>query len=93
MHHGPSATPALPAAGGGIRLRVGAGTAISRCANAAILVLAFAGEILSNDVDTIRDIFGSRGAYSKFKHLLVRRDALDRWHDFEATASERAFRD
>jgi hypothetical protein len=57
------------------------------------LVLDFAREVLPRDFDAIRDIFSKRGAYSKFKHLLVRRDVLDRWYDFEAKATERALRE
>jgi hypothetical protein len=57
------------------------------------LVLDFAREILPRDFDTIRNIFSKREAYSKFKELLVRRNALDRWYDCEAKATERALRD
>lgn len=39
------------------------------------LVFDFASEVLPNDYDAIRKIFGKRGAYSRFKELLVRRDA------------------
>jgi hypothetical protein len=34
-----------------------------------------------------------RGAYSKFKALLTRRRALDRWYDFEWKATERGLRE
>ena len=57
------------------------------------LVLAFAREVLPNDFDEIRYIFGKRGAYPKFRTLLGRRHAVDRWHDFESKATERALRD
>ena len=49
--------------------------------------------MLPRDFDAIRGIFSKRGAYGKFKDLLARRDALDRWYDFEAKATERALRD
>ena len=57
------------------------------------LALDFASEVLPRDFDVIRGIFSKRGAYARFKDLLVRRDALDRWYDFEAKATERALRD
>ena len=57
------------------------------------LVLDFAREFLPDDFDEIRSIFSKRGAYQKFKALLIRRHALDRWHDFENKATERALRD
>ncbi len=57
------------------------------------LVLDFAREFLPNDFDEVRYIFGKRGAYPKFRALLERRKAVDRWHDFEAKATERALRD
>ena len=57
------------------------------------LVLDFARECLPDDFDEVRYIFGKRGAYAKFNALLARRNAIDRWHDFEAKATERALRD
>jgi hypothetical protein len=57
------------------------------------LVLDFAREYLPDDFDEVRRIFSRRGAYAKFKDLLVRRRALDRWYDFETKATERALRE
>jgi hypothetical protein len=57
------------------------------------LVLDFAREWLPNDFDEIRDIFNKSGAYRKFRALVTRRDALERWHAFEAKATEQALRD
>jgi ubiquinone/menaquinone biosynthesis C-methylase UbiE len=57
------------------------------------LVLDFAHEFLPNDFDEVRYIFSRRGAYQKFKSLLVRRKALDRWYEFESKATERALRE
>jgi hypothetical protein len=57
------------------------------------LVLAFVREFLPNDFDEVRYIFSKRGAYPKFHTLLARRHAVDRWHDFESKATERALRD
>ncbi|MGY0571551.1 hypothetical protein ACTGJ9_011225 [Bradyrhizobium sp. RDM12] len=57
------------------------------------LVLEFAREFLPDDFDEARYFFNKRGAYHKFKALLARRGALDRWHSFEAKATERALRE
>jgi hypothetical protein len=57
------------------------------------LVLNFAREFLPGDFDEVRYIFSRRGAYQKFKSLLVRRKALDQWFKYEAEATERALRD
>ena len=57
------------------------------------LVLDFVREFLPSDFDEVRYIFGKKGAYSKFRALLVRRNAVDRWYDFESKATERALRD
>ena len=56
------------------------------------LALDFARRFLPGDVDTVRQFFRRRGAYARFKDLLARRAALDRWYDFEATAEETALR-
>ena len=57
------------------------------------LVLDFAREFLPNDFDEVRYIFGKRGAYRKFRALLARRNAVDRWYEFELKATEQALRD
>jgi hypothetical protein len=57
------------------------------------LALCFARECLSNDFNEVRYIFSKRGAYRKFRALLERRGAVDRWYDFEAKATERALRE
>jgi hypothetical protein len=56
------------------------------------LVFDFAREFLPNDFDEVRRIFGRKGAYARFKDLLVRRGALDRWYAFEEKAEEDALR-
>jgi hypothetical protein len=56
------------------------------------LVFDFVREFLPDDYDEVRDIFRRRGAYGRFKAMLVRRRALDRWHDFSAKAEEAALR-
>jgi hypothetical protein len=57
------------------------------------LVLDFAREFLPDDFDEVRWMFGKRGAYKNFRALLIRRNALDRWYDFESKATERALRE
>jgi hypothetical protein len=57
------------------------------------LALDFAREFLADDFEEVRRIFSKRGAYGKFKALLARRHALDRWHQFEENATENALRE
>jgi hypothetical protein len=57
------------------------------------LALDFARECLPDDFDEVRYMFSKRGAYRKFRSLLIRRNVLDRWYDFELKATERALRD
>jgi hypothetical protein len=57
------------------------------------LVHDFAREHLPDDFDEVQDIFSRRRAYQKFKSLLARRGAIDRWHAFENKATEQALRD
>jgi hypothetical protein len=57
------------------------------------LVMDFAREFLPNDFDEVRDIFSKRGAYRKFRALVTRRNVLDRWHEFESKATQRALRE
>jgi len=56
------------------------------------LVLDFVQQFLPDDYDDVRDIFRRRGVYGQFKAMLMRRGALDRWHDFSAKAEEAALR-
>jgi hypothetical protein len=57
------------------------------------LALDFAREVLPGDFDEVRYMFSKRGAYKKFRALLIRRDVLDRWYDFESKATEAALRE
>jgi hypothetical protein len=57
------------------------------------LALDFAREFLPDDFDEVRYFFGKKKAYSKFRALLIRRSALERWYDFESKATERALRE
>ena len=56
------------------------------------LVLDFAREFLPDDYDEVRHIFSRRGAYRRYKELLVQRGALERWYDFSNKAEEAALR-
>ena len=57
------------------------------------LVLDFAREFLPDDYDEVRHIFSQRGAYRRYKDLLVRRGALERWYDFSNKAEEAVLRE
>src|SRR3984893_13817026 len=54
------------------------------------LVLDFAREFLPDEYDEVRHIFSRRGAYRRYKDLLVRRAALARWYDFSNKADHAA---
>ena len=56
-------------------------------------VLDFAREFLSDSYDEVRHIFSRRGAYRRYKELLVRRGALERWYDFSNKSEETALRE
>ncbi|WP_028134505.1 hypothetical protein [Bradyrhizobium japonicum] len=57
------------------------------------LVLAFVREFLPGDFDDVRYFINKRGGYSKFKALLARGRAIERWHAFENEATEQALRE
>jgi hypothetical protein len=57
-----------------------------------LLVLDFARDFLPGDDDEVRHIFSRRGAYRRYKELLVRRGALERWYDFSNKSEETALR-
>ena len=57
------------------------------------LALDFAREFLPDDYDEVRHIFSRRGAYRRYKELLVRRDALKRWYDFSNKSEAAALRE
>ena len=57
------------------------------------LALDFAREFLPKDFDDVRTMFSKRGAYQKFRMLLIKRKVLDRWYDFESKATEQALRE
>ena len=56
------------------------------------LVMDVARQVLPQDADDISDMFRKRGAYSRFKQLLLRRGVLEQWYDFDQKATEVALR-
>lgn len=56
------------------------------------LALDFVGQFLPDDLAEVQGIFRRRGAYARFKDLLVRRGTLDQWYGFESKAEESALR-
>ena len=57
------------------------------------LAFSFAEEALPDEYENVVDCFHKKGAYSRFKDLLVRHDALTQWHDYEAKQTEVALRE
>lgn len=57
------------------------------------VALDFAREHLGDDFGAVQAIFSRKGAYARFKDLLIRRGALDRWYEFSNAAEEAALRD
>jgi hypothetical protein len=57
------------------------------------LVLDFAREFLPDDYHEVHHIFSRTGAYRRYKNLLVRRGALERWYDFSSKSEETALRE
>lgn len=57
------------------------------------LVFDFVRQSLPDDYGKVRDIFARRGAYARFKDLLEYRRMIDRWHESENAATEKALRE
>lgn len=57
------------------------------------LVFDFVHRELLDDADRVHDLFRRRGAYSRFKDLLVRRGKLDRWHEYEDRVTDQRLRE
>ena len=57
------------------------------------LVMDFVRQFLPRDFDDVSDMFRRRGAYRRFKQLLIRTRALEQWYDYEQKAAERALRE
>jgi hypothetical protein len=53
----------------------------------------FAREFLPGEFDEIRHIFSKRKAYSKFRALLMRQNALEHWYGFESKATKQILRE
>jgi hypothetical protein len=56
------------------------------------LVFDFVGQFIPDDFDEVQRIFSRKGAYARFKDLLVRRGTLGQWYGFESKAEESALR-
>ncbi|MGO9171124.1 MAG: hypothetical protein ACLP7P_04055 [Rhodomicrobium sp.] len=56
------------------------------------LALWFVEDELPDDYDTAAGFFRKKGAYGRFKDLLHRRGALEKWYEYEARATEAALR-
>lgn len=57
------------------------------------LVMRFAREEIPEHYDKIDEIFSRRGAYRRFKELLRRVNALEKWYAYENAAQEKALRE
>jgi len=56
------------------------------------LALDFAWKHLPDQVEEIEAIFRKKGAYARFKALLERKGALEKWYEFESGAEDEALR-
>jgi len=56
------------------------------------LVLDFAGEYLPDELSHVQAIFSRKGAYGRYKELLVQKGLLETWYEFESTAEKKALR-
>ncbi|HEX8784564.1 MAG TPA: hypothetical protein VF793_00175 [Telluria sp.] len=56
------------------------------------LVFRFTRGQLPGDVENVRDMFGSKGAYARFSRLLETRGATDAWHRFRDEETRKALR-
>lgn len=54
------------------------------------LVLRFAEQYLQQDLDAVYTMFRKKGAYSRYKALLIDRGALSRWYEYEEAAQKQA---
>jgi len=55
--------------------------------------MRFAAGEFADHYDEVAAIFSRSGAYRRFKELLTRERALDKWYAFEAAAKEKALRE
>ena len=56
------------------------------------LVYEFINKNAPSCFDEVRQIFSRKGAYQRFKSLLVRHKLLDQWHAYEQTETEEALK-
>ncbi len=54
------------------------------------LVYRFVDEYLPDYIDVVYRMFHSRGAYSRYKHFLLKHNMLDKWHEYEQQATQDA---
>jgi hypothetical protein len=54
------------------------------------LVFQFVDEFLPEQYDAVQAIFHKRGAYGRFKDLLLRQGKLEEWFDYESTNTKKA---
>lgn len=57
-----------------------------------VLVFDFVIKHLPEEIEYVESIFSRRGAYSRFKALLERKNMLDKWYEFENHHEEKALR-
>lgn len=57
------------------------------------LVFDFVADNLPDEFEEVQSIFGSKGAYARYKDFLESKGQLRAWYDFENKAMERALRD
>ena len=57
------------------------------------LAIKFTYEVLPDQAEKVEEIFRRKGAYSRFKDLLEKNDALQNWYDFESASQIRALRE
>lgn len=57
------------------------------------LVIRFTSEFLPEELDNVYSIFSRKGAYSKFKNLLERKGALDKWYQYENEQQQQALKE
>ena len=57
------------------------------------VAISFVEVMLPDQLDEAHEIFRRRGAYARFKSMLERRRALQRWYEYEAEAKREALRE
>jgi hypothetical protein len=57
------------------------------------LVFDFISANLPGELEQVRGIFRSKGAYARFKDLLDSKGQLEAWYEYEKKATEEALRD